>query len=415
MNIEVISIGDELLKGTIVNTNAPFICRHLLEKGYRVSRQTTLCDERIALAAGLKEALHRSDLVITTGGLGPTLDDQTREAAAELFGSDFHIDEHLAEELKRRYAERYAAVQDQARVPRKAQLVRNRVGSAPGLLFSEKGKTLILMPGVPKEMEAMFIEEVLPLIEKQAPRSQRAAVVQLHFALVYESLLDPHLREFSKRYPAVETGVYPAEGRVTVLLLSADPHQLSSYQKELAARFDSYHYSSSSGKIEEALQAWFVKHKKTLFCAESCTGGAIASCLTRIPGASDYFLGSCVAYANGCKEKLLGVSARTLHDHGAVSAEVVREMLAGVFRTTSADYAIAVSGIAGPAGGTPDKPVGTIWAAIGERGKEPDVGTFKTYGSREKIILTTAYTLLGVLQRKVEKEIPAFPLFLESL
>ncbi len=313
---------------------------------------------------------------------------------------------------KRRYGERYAAVQDQARVPRKAALLRNRVGSAPGLLFSEKGKTLILMPGVPKEMGPMFLEEVLPLIEKQWPTGQRAAVVQLHFTLVYESLLDPHLRELSQRYPAVETGIYPAEGRATVLLLSTDPVQLASYQKELASRFGNYLYSSPSGKIEEALQGWFVKHKKTLFCAESCTGGAIASQLTRIPGASDYFLGSCVAYANGCKEKLLGVSPKILQEKGAVSAEIVREMLAGVFRTTAADYAIAVSGIAGPTGGTPDKPVGTVWAAIGERGKEPDVGTFMAYGSREKIILTTAYSLIGALLRKVEKGIPAFPLLL---
>ncbi len=170
-------------------------------------------------------------------------------------------------------------------------------------------------------------------------------------------------------------------------------------------------YSSPSGKLEEALQHWFVKNKKTLFCAESCTGGAIASRLTLIPGASAYFLGACVAYSNGCKEKLLGVSPNTLKTKGAVSAEVVTQMLEGVFKISDADYAIAVSGIAGPTGGTPDKPVGTVFAAIGERGKAPDVGTFMVHGSREEIILTATYSLLGALLRKVEKGIPAFPLF----
>ncbi len=410
MNIEIISIGDELLKGRIINTNAAFLCRHLQQSGYHVARQTTLSDQSDLLAAGLREALSRSDLVISTGGLGPTLDDRTREIAAEIFDCDFHFDQRFADELKQRFGDRYHAVEDQARVPAKAALLPNRAGSAPGLLFSEGGKTLILMPGVPKEMEPMFLEQCLPLMEKKWPMKEKKAMVQLYFCLVYESLLDPHLRELSGRYPEVEAGIYPAHGTLCVSLLSANAEQLKRFQKELIQRFGNYNYYAPSGKIEEALLNWFVKNKKKAAFAESCTGGMIASHVTSVAGASDYFLGSFVVYSNEMKEEVLGVSRQTLLSKGAVSEEAVREMLAGIFKRTSADYAIAVSGIAGPTGGTEEKPVGTIWAAIGERGKSPDVGKFMSYGSRETIILMSTNFLLSALWRKVEKGIAAFPL-----
>ncbi|MBS0603435.1 MAG: CinA family nicotinamide mononucleotide deamidase-related protein [Verrucomicrobia bacterium] len=409
MIIEIISIGDELLKGRIVNTNAAFLCSHLQKKGYAVSRQTTLSDQPELLKSGLKEAIARSDLVISTGGLGPTLDDRTREIAAEIYACDFHFDQKLADELLIRYPNRYDAVKDQARLPTKARIVLNRVGSAPGLFFSEKGKSLILMPGVPKEMEPMFLEQALPLIEKNWPLKEKKVISHLNFCLVYESLLDPHLRELSGRFPEVEAGIYPAHGHLSVLLLSSKADQLAAFEKEMRQRFGNYIYSSPSGRIEDALQDWFVKNKKKLAFAESCTGGTIASHATSIPGASDYFLGSFVVYSNEMKEQILGVSKQTLQTKGAVSEETVREMLEGVFKRTSADYAIAVSGIAGPTGGTAEKPVGTVWAAIGERGNPADVGKFMSFGSRQTIILSATNQLLGALWRKVEKGIPAFP------
>jgi len=256
----------------------------------------------------------------------------------------------------------------------------------------------------------MFIEQAFPFIEKTWPLKEKKFMVQLFFCLVYESLLDPDLRELSACYPAVEAGIYPAYGTLCVSLVSSNAEQLASYQKELGQRFDNYIYRAASGKIEEALLAWFVKHQKKVAFAESCTGGMIASRVTSVAGASDYFLGSFVVYSNEMKEELLGVSRETLDSKGAVSEEVVREMLAGVFKKSSADYAIAISGIAGPTGGSEAKPVGTIWAALGERGKSADVGNFMCYGSRETIILMSTHLLLGALWRKVEKGIPAFPL-----
>lgn len=410
MIIELISIGDELLKGVTVNTNATFLSRHLEQNGYRVSRQTTLPDQQELLRAGLQEALKRTDLVITTGGLGPTLDDRTRQIAADLFDSDFHFDQEVAGDIKRRFGETPVSLEDQATVPNKAKIFPNRIGTAPGLLFAERDKTLILLPGVPREMEPMFLEEALPFIQKRWPLENEKFSTQLFFCIVHESLLDPHLRELSRRYPAVEAGIYPAHGTLSVSLHSTDKEQLFLFQKDLIYRFDNYHYESASGKIEEAIQKWFVQHKKKLAFAESCTGGLLSAHMTDIAGASDYFLGSLVVYSNALKERFLGVSSQTLNSKGAVSAEVVDEMLQGLFKQSSADYAIAVCGIAGPSGGTPEKPVGTIWAAVGERGKSPDIGTFRAKGNRQTILLSTTNCLLGALWRKVEKRVPAFPL-----
>lgn len=414
MKIEIISIGDEILKGRILNTNVSFLSHLLQKNGYSVFRQTTLPDEKEQLRSGLEEALSRGDLVICTGGLGPTLDDITREVAAEVFDSDFYIDPSLAEELKKRYQDRYSAVEDQARIPRKAKALHNSVGSAPGLVFSERGKTLILLPGVPKEVESLFIEQVIPLLHQQWPVGQAKKMIQMNFCVVYESLIDPLLRELSVQHPSVEFGIYPGHGFLCVCILSSDADALSAVQKALEKHFGNYHFHAPSGKIEEALMAWFVKHQKTLAFAESCTGGMLASHVTALPGSSAYFLGSFVVYSNAMKEQILGVSQETLKANGAESEETVREMLEGVFKRTSADFAIAVSGIAGPSGGTEEMPVGTIWAAIGERGKSPDVGKFVCRGTRETNILLATNYLLGALWRKVEKGIPAFPLLLKE-
>ena len=409
MIIELISIGDELLKGRIVNTNAAFLSRQLQSAGYPVFRQSTLPDERETLFKGLQEAIQRADLILATGGLGPTLDDLTRGVAAEIFHSDFHFDPAVADDIKRHFGNRVTSLEDQATVPTKAKTLKNEIGTAPGLIFSEGGKTLVLMPGVPKEMEPMFLEQVLPWMQKQWPIKHKKESIQLFFCLVNESLLDPHLRILTGRYPSVEAGIYPTHGTLSVVLRSENRKELEAFEKELTLPFSSYRYFSPSGKVEEAVHDWFVKHKKTLAFAESCTGGMLAMQVTSIPGASDYFLGSFVVYSNPMKQEVLAVSKSTLDTQGAVSEATVKEMLEGVFKKSHADFAIAVSGIAGPAGGTPQKPVGTVCAAVGQRGKASDVGTFKAFGNRQTITLLTSQWLLGALWRKVEKGIPAFP------
>ena len=256
-------------------------------------------------------------------------------------------------------------------------------------------------------MEPILHRTSHPFHRKGMPAQRKRATKQLYFCHVYESTLDPHLRELSKRFSQVEAGVYPAHG-LSVNVSFADTAQLHAFEKELDSRFGDYRYFAKSGKIEEALHTWFVQHKKKLAFAESCTGGMLSSLVTQLSGTSDYFLGSIVAYSNSMKEQLLGVSSGTIQKNSELSVETAAEMLGGVFEKTHADYAIAVTGIAGPSGGTDQKPVGTVWAAIGERGKKPDIGTFCKKGNRQMVILSTANYLLGALWMKVAKGIPAF-------
>ncbi len=412
MIIELISVGDELLKGSVLNTNVTFLSRYLQERGYDVARHITLKDEPLSLKEGLRESFQRADITIVTGGLGPTLDDRTKQVVADLFHSPFHFEEKIAADLQRRFGKAPLWLHDQSSIPTKAQYFLNPIGTAPALLFSEKGKTLILLPGVPIEMQALFQEKIFPFLAKEFPVEEVKETLQLFFILVHESMIDPYLRELEQKHPGVEVGIYPGWGNLSVVLRSRKSQALHAFAEGLQQKFSPYLFSAPHGKIEEALQEWFVKNKQTLACAESCTGGTIASHITSLSGASDYFLGSFVTYSNQMKSDLLGVSEHTLKRHSAVSSETVQEMLAGVFKNSRADFAIAVSGIAGPSGGTPEKPVGTIFAAIGKRGEPPDSGHFLAKGSRQTIILSTTHFLLGSLYRKVTQGIPAFPLII---
>lgn len=407
MQIEIISIGDELLQGIIVNTNAAFISRVLAENGYAVSRHTVFSDDPLSLDKELRAALSRSSVLISTGGLGTTVDDHTRKIAAALFDSESAYNEEIAEELKHRFGP-LRGIEEQATVPTKAKLLKNSVGLAPGLVFEAENKLFILLPGVPQEMQVMFTEKVLPLLHKKMGVKEESEGRELHLCLISEDAVDQAIRASVHRFPAVQVGVYPSYNKVSLFLRSKNRAQLDEWDALLSKQFAPHLFSRTSDKIEETLHAWFVKHRKRLALAESCTGGAIAAQLVTVAGASDYFSGGLVAYSDALKIGLLGVSQKTLKTYGAVSAETVREMCAGVFQKSDADFALAVSGIAGPTGGTPQKPIGTVWAAIGERGKAPDVGTFHIPGPRLKVIRATTQLLLGALWRKVVHGLPSF-------
>ncbi len=411
MKIEVVAIGDEILRGMTINSNATWISRLLFQKGYPVARHMTLPDDPSILSQGLQEALSRSDLVITTGGLGPTCDDRTRHIAADLFSSDFYFNQDIAADLTKRFGEALSSLKDQATVPSKAKILPNSIGTAPGLIFSEGGKTLILLPGVPSEMQQMVEGQVISYLNQICPLRAQRGHIQIQLCLLNENRVDPTLRELQKKFPDVDVGIYPGYGTLMVSLTSVVLDQLEAFKEALARHFEPYIFTSANGKISEALLDWFVAEKRTLALAESCTGGLMAAQLTSIPGASNYFLGSCVVYSNEMKRDLLGVSEATLQRTGAVSQETVTEMLLGVLEQTHADYAIAISGIAGPSGGSDLKPVGTMWAAMGKRGETPDVGTFLAKGTRETRTLLTTNLLLGALWRKLVKGIPPFPLY----
>lgn len=363
MSIEIVAVGNEVLRGMVVNTNGAYLGRRLDEEGWCVARQTTLPDDRLLLTAGLEEALQRSSIVIATGGIGPTLDDITPECAARLFTSP-------------------------------GTSLKNGVGSAAGYHFKEGNRQLFLLPGVPQEMESMFEQEVLPLL----PAQTKGHRLSLHFSRLRENEVDPFLRAMQ-----VEAGIYPSYGGLTVVLRGNSLAELEKEKEKLKQEFYAHYYESPSGKIEEAIQLWMIKNHKTMACAESCTGGLISSALTAIPGASAYFMGSLVTYSNYLKEKLLNVSPMTLKAKGAVSSETVHEMWKGVLQVTGADFAVAVSGVAGPAGGTEEKPVGTVFYAAGFKGDVPEAGSMHFKGARSVVLLRTTRYLLALIWNQFKR------------
>lgn len=355
--IEVVAIGNEILSGATLNTNTAYLSERLTMEGWEVHRHTALPDEPKLLIAGIQEALKRSSWVITTGGLGPTLDDITASSVSKLFKDP-------------------------------PQRISNLVGSAQGVIYP----SLILLPGPPPEMQSMFEEGVLPYLRRVFPPQKKFFEV-FHLTSLSEMEVDPLLRELK----GVEAGIYPGYGILTVRLSSFEKAPLEAARKKIEEAFGSNIYPSKSGKIEEAIHAWFIKNHKTLALAESCTGGLMSAHLVSLAGASEYFLGSFITYSNALKKDILGVQAKE-----AVSKQAAREMLAGIFSATAADYGIAVSGIAGPGGGTPQKPVGTICYALGKRGEDPEIGEFLSEAkTRSIIILSTTNRLFGMLWRKI--------------
>jgi len=367
MSIEVIAVGNEVLRGMTVNTNAAYLSRRLTEEGWNVAGQTTLPDEVSLLTQGLDEALARSSVVIATGGLGPTLDDNTRGCAQELFSKP--------------------------PVP-----IQNSIGSAPGFLFAEGKRVLFLLPGIPQEMEQMFEEGVLPYLKKHIPVSQRLFREVLYFFQLRENEVDLLLRPLQTPYN-LDIGIYPSYNCLSVVLRGANQDHVRAAKSAVAKAFEASLLPAPS--LEESIHFWMTKHGKTLAFAESCTGGLMASKITAFAGASNYFLGSLVTYSNLLKQQLLNVSPETLKKHGAVSRETAEEMWKGLLQKTGADYGVAVSGIAGPAGGTDAKPVGTIWYALGQKDEKPEVGTFHLKGNRQTVILRTTLRLFALLLKKI--------------
>jgi nicotinamide-nucleotide amidase len=396
--LEIVAIGNELLAGSVINTNAAWLSQAIQSAGFHVTRHSTLPDDPIVVKKALSEALERSSFVITTGGLGPTCDDLTRQIAADLFDSNLYYNEEVAKELIARFGPDLISLEDQSMVPDKALLLKNPVGTASALVFSDNGKVLILLPGVPIEMKAIVSDSLLPFLAKDYPPIKTFFQESVYFHSTRESDIDPSLRELQKQYPYLQIGIYPHASLVTVKLsIEEDASILEAAKAVLKERFSAILYSSSSGTIEEAIKDRFLEKGLSLSTAESCTGGAISARLASVSGASQYFLGGCVVYSNEMKKKLLEVPEKTLEAYGAVSQETVEAMLEGSLQATGSDYALAISGIAGPTGGSPEKPVGTIWAGVAKKGQKPQIFHWKLPGTREAKILRATNRLLGAL------------------
>jgi nicotinamide-nucleotide amidase len=405
MQAEIITIGDELLIGQVVNTNAAFLGRALSELGIPAIRETTVGDDLKSILATFRRAWKESDVVIVTGGLGPTHDDISKAAVAEFFRAAMKMHAPTLKSVRDRFARLgYDKMPEinigQAMVPEGFSALRNERGTAPGLLRHEQGKTFIILPGVPQEMEGIMQAHVIPFLYRTYKKDLQ---VIMHRTLlttgIGESWLAEKIGDPNTFLGANTTLAFlPRPSGVRLRISShgknrgSVENEIERVEKILHERAGKYIYGADDETLEALIVKLLKERSKTLSTAESCTGGLIASMITSVPGASEVFLGSIIAYDNSVKLHELGVKPETLDRFGAVSEETAREMAEGAIQRLGTDFAISVTGIAGPDGGTEEKPVGTIWIALTER-SSPTMST-----------KTIARKLQGDFGRKLNRE-----------
>ena len=372
----IITIGDEILIGQIVDTNSVSIAKHLNTAGITVHEKISIGDTAQQIEQTLARALAQSEVVIITGGLGPTKDDITKHTLAKIFASGMHEDKRVADHvrtmLERRGIEYNALNQGQAMVPDCCTVLFNAHGTAPGMWFEDtKGRVTISLPGVPFEMEHLMEDEVMPRL-----KAHFALHANIHRTMITsglpESMLAARIEEWEDALPEnIKLAYLPAPNIVRLRLSAYDAEDGEAMRQQIDAEFDKLYkiipdhiVGFEGATVQELIHNILIEKGLTLATAESCTGGTIASRFTAMAGASAYFLGGVVAYANEAKRDILGVNYNDITSYGAVSEQVARQMAEGARCVTGADYAIATTGIAGPTGGTAEKPVGTVWMAV---------------------------------------------------
>ncbi|EMR04819.1 competence/damage-inducible protein A [Cesiribacter andamanensis] len=371
---EIITIGDELLYGQIVDTNSQWISQHLGLSGFRVVRRTSVGDVREDILAALAAAEQRAELILITGGLGPTADDLTRPVLAEYMGCGLSLHEETLENIRRLFEKRGFALSErnrlQAMLPESCLPITNHWGTAAGMWFERGSKVYVALPGVPYEMKNLMEHSLLPRL-KQHFKTQALYHRTLKTSGIGESWLADEIRDWEEQLPPhIKLAYLPHLGMVD-LRLTASGEALEPLQQEVQQQIDLLYprikkwvYGFDTDTLASSLGELLKEKGYTLATAESCTGGFVSYTLTSVPGSSAYFLGSVVAYENAIKELELGVQADTLRQYGAVSEATVTEMAQGVRQRMGADIGLASSGIAGPGGGTAEKPVGLVWIAV---------------------------------------------------
>jgi nicotinamide-nucleotide amidase len=377
MRVEILTIGAELLLGYTVDTNAAYIARALSEIGVAVVRHDTVGDDPELIARAMGDGLERTGAVITTGGLGPTADDRTRYALAAAFGSELLTDDAVLAQLERRFQMFGRPMPSinvvQALVPRGARVIENSYGSAPALwMEDERGRWVLTLPGVPKEMRGLLSDRVIPILRERAGAAPTVVASRtLRTTGIGESALAELLGEDGGDSVAgLPLAYLPGwEGvdlRVTAAEMPAPEAEraLAEAARRLRARAGRYTYGEGAADLAAVVLQLSRERSLTIATAESCTGGLVGARLTAVPGSSDVYLGGVVAYANSVKESMLGVPGELIRQEGAVSEAVARKMASGARARIGAGVGIAVTGIAGPSGGSPEKPVGTVWVAV---------------------------------------------------
>ncbi len=406
---EILNIGDELLIGQIVNTNAVWIAQELNKRGVVVQRMTTVGDRETDIVTALTNAIQHQDIIIITGGLGPTQDDLTKDILTRFFNTRLVFNEDVFQLLnsffKKRGRELNEANKTQCYVPKACTVLMNYWGTAPGMLFEKEGKIIVSLPGVPLEMKELMNKYIFPLIETRYPLPPL-----IHRSFLTEGIPESELMTILTDWennlpPTLQLAYLPSAGQVTLRLstLNTDgkgKELIKAQEEKLKAIIGHEIVGYDDDTLEKVIQRIFIEKKLTLSTAESCTGGYLAHKITSVPGSSGYFLGSVVSYHNRVKQEILQVKNETLQTVGAVSKETVIQMAENAKNILHTDYAIAVSGIAGPDGGTPEKPVGTVWVAWAT---PQDTLTKKYLFGNDRLtnIHRTYQAALGVLRKLV--------------
>ena len=413
MQAEIITIGDEILIGQVVDTNSAWIGQKLNEIGISVKQISSISDDRNDILSTLRAAVNRADLVIITGGLGPTKDDITKKTLADYFEVGFKQDEGTLEQVKTLF-ERFKAPLlpvniAQAEVPENCLVLPNKNGTAPGMWFEDEDKLIISLPGVPFEMKYLMEEEVIPRIKQQFKLPHIVHCTMLT-AGIGESFLAEKISAIEDVLPKhIKLAYLPKLGQVRLRLSAYGTDQATLENEvnliatEIKKQISPYLISDTDISIEKVILDFMEKRNLKLAIAESCTGGYLAHQITQHPGCSSVFAGSAVAYSYDMKESMLDVKHETLTQHGAVSAEVVEEMARGVINRYQADYSVSISGIAGPDGGMPEKPVGTVWIAVANKTKTMS-RKFQFGNKRKENIERSAISALIMLHKLLKED-----------
>jgi len=411
MLAEIITIGDEILIGQVVDTNSAWMAQQLNDIGIDVKQITSVSDSEQHIINTLNQAKLRADIILITGGLGPTKDDITKNTLCKYFNTKLVFDEkaYAAVELqfKIRGKEVTPVNRKQAELPENCKAVYNKNGTASGMWFEEGGKVFISMPGVPFEMKAMVENDVIPLLKQKfkTPFIYHKTVLTQGAG---ESFLADMIETWEENLPPhIKLAYLPSPGAVRLRLTAKGnaekiKEETGEQVNKLKRIIEKYIYGYDDETLEEIIGKLLKEKKQTLSTAESCTGGYIAHLITAVAGSSDYFMGSIVSYANRIKENLLNVDADLLEQYGAVSEQVVLAMAKNVKEKFNTDYSIAVSGIAGPGGGTVQKPVGTVWIALATPEKV-FAQNFRFGNHRFRNILVSSQTALNMLRKELLK------------
>jgi competence/damage-inducible protein CinA-like protein len=409
MKAIIITIGDEILFGQTIDTNSTWLANELDLMGIKVHEIISISDDETHIINTLSNATEKADMIIITGGLGPTDDDKTKSTLAKYFNTELTFHPEIYEEIIALFGKKKIAFlernKQQAMLPANCIPLKNELGTAPGMWFYESNKVYVSLPGVPFEMKQIFTRKVIPRLKDTflLPAISHRFILTAGYG---ESVLAEKLMEFEKKLPDnISMAYLPTLGMVKLRLTAKGnlkgelEQQLDEQVDFMKSYIDNVIFGYGRGNsLERVIGKWMSENNKTMATAESCTGGTISQRITSIPGSSAYFKGAVIAYSNEIKTNELDVSGEILNQFGAVSEETVTSMVSGLISRLDVDYGIAVSGIAGPDGGTPDKPVGTVWVAVGDR-KHIRTKLLKLGKQREQNIKLSATFALNLLWR----------------